>query len=102
MWTTDIESTKNEVIIESLSKLNQVVSDKKADVTKQLMDLLKDDATRLKAFLTLNQLKSAYLVSVRMNSIEAVQTVAEEAKRTKQMTVKNICDRWLLQKSKQK
>ena len=105
----NVEEIKNETVVEALETLSSISDNKKSpassaasEASKQLVDLLKDDETRMKAFMTLKQLKSAYLVAVRMNSVVSVIAVAEEAKRTKQMTVKNICDRWLSQKTKQK
>ncbi|XP_036363256.1 zinc finger FYVE domain-containing protein 26-like [Octopus sinensis] len=62
-----------------------------------LIDYIKADSNKINAYILLGKLKTAYLLAVKSNNTEEIRRIGREASRVGQMSVKNICDRYLLQ-----
>jgi len=67
-----------------------------------LIKLLKSDTNKINAFLMCGKLKSAYLIAVKGDRVEAIQKIAEVAANTGQSKMVEICTKYLNQYEKRR
>lgn len=67
-----------------------------------LIKLLKSDTNKINAFVTCGKLKSAYLIAVKGDRVEAIREIAEVAMNTGQSKMVEICNKYLNQYEKKR
>jgi len=67
-----------------------------------LIKLLKNDINKISAFLMCGKLKSAYLIAVKGDRVDAIREIAELAEKTGQSKMVEICSKYLSQYDKRK
>ena len=58
--------------------------------------------SQIKAYVDCGKLKSAYLIAVKEDRVEAIQEIAETAMKTGQSKIVEICKKWLSQYQKRR
>jgi len=58
---------------------------------------LNDESSKIRAHIATGQLKEAYLLAVKINDIEAVKKIGEEAANEGNKRVEQLCDQYIQQ-----
>ncbi|KAG8454771.1 hypothetical protein GDO86_001117, partial [Hymenochirus boettgeri] len=76
------------------------MADMTSDELEKLIQGMRNDENKIKAFLTCRMMRSAYLTAVKQEherAIQLVQEVWQAAHRLNDMVVQGICSKWLLE-----
>lgn len=57
--------------------------------------MIKTDDTRIKVYITVGKLRAAYLIAIRLGKEDKVRLIRDEAQRSGQTAVYDICKKWL-------
>ena len=91
----DIESFCDELICSSIEISHaKFGADVKVSIDK-LIRKITNNHTKIQCFINSNQLKSAYLLSVKTNSINDIIKIHKNALATQQIAIINLCSRKL-------
>jgi hypothetical protein len=61
--------------------------------------MIKNDDTRINVYIAVGKLRAAYLIAIRLGKEDKVRLVRDEAQRTGQTAVYDICKKWLESRS---
>ncbi|CAF1082231.1 unnamed protein product, partial [Didymodactylos carnosus] len=66
-----------------------------------LIQMIKNDDVRINAYIFVGKLRAAYLIAIRLGKEDAVRLILNNAQRTGQTAVKDICSKWLENRAKE-
>lgn len=60
-----------------------------------LIQMIKNDDTRINVYMGVGKLRAAYLIAIRLGKEDKVRSIRDDAKEKNQTAVYDICKRWL-------
>ncbi|CAF0745436.1 unnamed protein product [Didymodactylos carnosus] len=66
-----------------------------------LIQMIKNDDVRINAYIFVGKLRAAYLIAIRLGKEDTVRLILNNAQRTGQTAVKDICSKWLENRTKE-
>jgi hypothetical protein len=57
--------------------------------------MIKNDDTRIKVYIAVGKLRAAYLIAIRLGKEDKVRLIRDDAQKSGQTAVYDICKKWL-------
>lgn len=60
-----------------------------------LIQMIKNDDTRINVYIAVGKLRAAYLIAIRLGREDKVRLIRDDAQKSGQTAVYDICKKWL-------
>lgn len=57
--------------------------------------MIKNDDTRINVYMAVSKLRAAYLIAIRLGKEEKVRAIRDDAQKSGQTSVYDMCKKWL-------
>lgn len=85
----------DDLLVECATLTQDRDKESKSPDTELIVQLIRQPASKIRAFINLGWLKAAYLLAVKNGSVTDVISIQQEAVRLEQSAVLALCDKWL-------